>query len=85
LCFLTNHFGIDKEVKELAPDLNDFPTLIYSFISKLHYTNKYQDIKFTNNIELPAICMMGYPRVHRLATYHFLKDNNLFNLVATSI
>jgi hypothetical protein len=39
----------------------------------------------TNNIDLPAICMMGYPRVHRLATYHFLKDNNLFNLVATSI
>ena len=81
----TNHFGIKKEIDLLLPEANDQPTIISTFISKLHYTTNYQNVDFSSNITIPAVCMMGTRRSHRHALYQLLDKENLLNRVAVSI
>ncbi len=86
MLLFTNHFGIKKEVQALAPDQNNTPTVIESFIVRSHYTNEYDHVTLdSDQIHRPAVCMMGQARVHRWAMYHFLANRNLLPLVATSI
>ena len=86
MLLFTNHFGIRKEIDRLAPDPMDRPTVIESFITKIHYAKSYQPVELdAEQIQRPGICMMGQPRSHRHAMHHFLEDNNLLPHVATSI
>ena len=86
MLLFTNHFGIQREVDELAPDTNDKPTVIETFITKTHYTNNYRPILLNQDqIQRPGLCMMSQGRVHRHAMYHFLEKENLLPVVATSI
>lgn len=86
LLLFTNHFGIEQEIHSLAPDPNDRPTVISSFIVKPHYSNEYKLIDIdADAIDLPAICIMGRPRTHRNAMYRFLQKHNLLEKVAASI
>jgi hypothetical protein len=83
----TNHFGISKEIDRLAPDINDRPTVIETFITNTHYSNSYVDTPVEiDDIEIPAICMMGgTKRVHRFALFRFFEKYNLLDRIATSI
>jgi hypothetical protein len=86
ILLFTNHIGISREINALAPDVHDCPTVIESFITKTHYSNNYQPIQLeVDQIQRPGLCMLGQPRVHRHAMYHFLEKENLLPLVATSI
>lgn len=86
MLLFTNHFGIAQEVNRLAPDPNDRPTVIESFITFKHYSNNYQPIDLdVDQINMPGLCMLGASRVHRHAMYNFLRDENLLPVVATSI
>jgi len=86
MLLFTNHFGIEQEVKKLAPDPNDRPTVIESFITKTHYAEKYQPVELSSDqIQRPGLCMMGNHRVHRHVMYRFLEQEQLLSCVATSI
>lgn len=87
LLLYTNHFGISKEIDKLATDPNDRPTVIETFITKTHYTNDYCDLEIDSScIEFPAICLMGGSnRVHRIAMFRFLEQQQLLDIVPTSI
>jgi hypothetical protein len=86
MLLFTNHFGIQREIDVLAPNASDRPTVIETFINKIHYTNDYETLPLDQDqIQRPGLCMMGHPRVHRHAMYRFLEKENLLSLVATSI
>lgn len=87
LLLYTNHFGISREINKLATDPNDRPTVIETFITNTHYTNDYCDLKIDSYcIEFPAICLMGgTKRVHRIAMFRFLEQQQLLDIVPTSI
>lgn len=86
MLLFTNNFGIEEEVKELIEDYNDFPTIIYSFVTKTHCGSHYshRDID-TSSITMPAVCMLGKPRSHRNALYRYFEDQNLLDRVAVSL
>lgn len=85
LLIVTNSFGIKDEINALIPNPADNPTVIYTFISQLHYTNNYNDqLVDADKITIPGICMIGRPRVHRHALYNFFANNQLLNLLAVS-
>jgi len=83
----TNHFGISQEIECLAPDVNDRPTVIETFLTKTHYSNNYQNIEIdSTDIELPALCLIGgTKRVHRIALFRFFEKHNVLSRIATSI
>lgn len=83
LLLFTNNFGISKELAQLAP--GEHPTVIETFIIDPHWTENYQDVKVNaDNIEMPALTMLGHNRSHRNVLYHFLKENNLLDQVAVT-
>lgn len=85
LLLVTNHFGIKRELTRLVGD-DSLPTVIETFISKLHYTENYQDLNIdADKIMMPAITLMGQHRPHRNALYHFLLENELLPYIATAI
>lgn len=86
ILLFSNHFGIEKEIQDLAPDHNDRPTVISSFIARTHYANHYQPVDVDPDlIQYPAICMMGGGRNHRNAMFRFLQKNNLLDIVPVSV
>jgi hypothetical protein len=76
--FYTNHFGISKEIDSLCQFCHpkDRPTVIESFLTKLHYDReKIKNIESNfDQITHHALCMMNAKRSHRNAMYHALKD-----------
>lgn len=85
LLLVTNHFGIKRELDRLVGE-DHLPTVIETFISKLHYTENYQDVNINaDNIIIPAVTLMGQHRSHRNALYHFLAENKLLQHIATAI
>lgn len=85
LLLVTNHFGIKEELGRLLGD-DPCPTVIETFISKLHYTEAYQDTDIdADKVIMPAISLMGQHRSHRNALYHFLIKNELLPYIATAI
>jgi hypothetical protein len=85
MLIVTNHFGIEQEIKQLALDPYDRPTVIETFVSTLHYTNNYQDQGIdADSIIRPGLCMMGTGRVHRHAMYRFI-ESKLQDHVAVSM
>jgi len=90
LLLITNHFGIDKEIKKLLlkHNSNDFPTVIETFINKLSYPVDFDKFKSlsNDNITKHAICMMlGTQRSHRTALFNEFKKHDLLAKVASSI
>jgi len=81
LLLYTNHFGISEEVNKLVQDPHNQPTIIETFTHDM--SNNYHDVDSgADNIEMPALSMMGASRNHRHALYQFLKANNLLTQVA---
>jgi hypothetical protein len=74
--FYTNHFGISKEIDQLCTNKNDRPTVIESFLSKLHYSQEHTHPIALNadQIQYHALCMMVLKRSHRNAMYNAIKD-----------
>jgi hypothetical protein len=86
LLLITNHFGIGKEISALSLDACDYPTIIETFITKLHYTSSYNPLDVcVQEIVKPAICMLGANRSHRFALFNQFKEKNLLNNIAVSI
>ena len=87
MLLFTNHFGISAEINRLAPDVNDRPTVIETFITNTHYSSNYIEPEINSDaIEYPAICLIGGTRrVHRFALFRFFEQHHLLNTVPTSI
>jgi hypothetical protein len=86
MLLFTNCFGIQKEIRRLAPDDKDRPTVIETFITNTHYSKSFDPVDLSiDQIQRAGICMMGQPRVHRHAMYNFLQKENLLEQVATSV
>lgn len=83
----TNHFGIEREIYELAPDEHDRPTLISTFVNNRHVAASYQDLDLApDHIQKPALCMMaGTGRVHRHATYRCFEQSDLLDYIAVTV
>ena len=85
MLIITNSFGIEHEINALAPDCNDRPTVITTFISHLHYTNEYCNVDVdAKEITVPGICMMSRSRVHRHALYNFFERESLLDFLAVT-
>lgn len=86
ILLFTNHFGIEEEVNGLIEDRRDFPTIVYSFVTKTHYSTKYSHCDIdTSSITMPAVCMLGKPRSHRNALYCYFEAQDLLDRVAVSM
>ena len=87
MLLFTNHFGIEREVCELAPDPRDRPTLIETFVNRRHVTEHYQEISTrADAVIMPALCLMGgSSRSHRYATYRWLEQSDLLRHVAVTM
>jgi len=74
--FYTNHFGIKKEIDLLCENRhpNDRPTIIETFLSRLHYKQEsVQNIDFNvDSVKFNMLCMMHLTRSHRNAAYREL-------------
>jgi hypothetical protein len=84
MLLVTNHYGIAKEVNCLAPDPCDRPTIIETFVSKLHYASVYNNHNVdADMISVPGLCMLGQGRVHRHAIFRFI-ESELMDHIALS-
>lgn len=89
LIFVTNHHGIGREFDLLLKDQHelDRPTVIETLLSPILLVDNNNDIlpQITfDEIEKPGLCMMRKSRSHRVAFYNFLRNNRLFDKIATS-
>lgn len=85
---VTNHFGIGKEIDELLFDWHkeDRPIIIETFIQSTIETKKLENIPLRiEEIEFPALCMLGTSRSHRVALYNWLNDNNLLKNIEITV
>lgn len=85
----TNHFGISKEIEEINKnhDPDDKPMIIETFLTSTHYCSEaVKDIPVNvENIQRPALSMMGAPRSQRFALYNFIKQSGLIDKIEISI
>lgn len=85
----TNYFGISKEIEEINKnhDPDDKPIVIETFITSTHYCSEVvNDIPVNiENIQRPALSMMGAPRSQRFALYNFIKQSGLIDKIEISI
>jgi hypothetical protein len=81
--FYTNHFGIKKEIDRLCKDPHDRPSVIESFVSKLHYNSaEYNIIDLSiDAISYQCLCLMNTTRSHRNAMFNSIKDISNKNLI----
>lgn len=66
---------------------NDMPTFLSPMVCEYAYENSVKTWLPSDNdydIQYQAIALLGKPRAHRIALYKFLKQNNLFDKVATN-
>lgn len=81
--FYTNHFGITEEINRLCTDQSNRPSVIESFISKLHYNNKkYNNTDWPiDSISHQGLCLMNITRSHRAAMFNTIKHISNQNLI----
>lgn len=88
IILVTNHFGIKNEIDKILKEHNekDFITVIETFVTDTYYNSSIENFSVNvNEICFSALSMLGAPRSHRFALYHYLKHNNLLNKVHVSI
>jgi len=95
IILLTNHKGIDEDLKKIIPE-NEwdtcYPTIIDDIMVSFHqkrntsikYAKDFNIKSDVQNIKYNAISLLGEPRSHRNAIYNFIKDNNLLQKIMVS-
>ncbi len=87
--FVTNHFGIQKDINSILKDhhINDRPIVIETFLRQQVYnSNVVQDFQISaKDIKFPAVSMMGANRSHRHALFNWMKTNNLLDRIKVTI
>jgi hypothetical protein len=87
--FVTNHFGIQKDINSILKDhpIDDRPIVIETFLQKYGYnSDRVQDFQISaKDIKFPALSMMGSTRSHRYALFNWMKTNNLLDRIKVTI